>query len=173
MNAHYSLAGKLMQLIAKSWRTLFAAAALIVVSAPMLAAEAFAVKSMEDFLDYQYALREAVESGEGKFAALTPTDRTRLIRAQDEIFRILGSKTSVKRLGERDKRLLYNAQHVVAAIVTSNDDDRSICRSTNDLGSHLGTVQCRTVAEAEAIRVDNRDRYAKLQRCRGAECGPR
>lgn len=158
-----------MQLIAKSWRTLFAAAALIVVSAPMLAAEAFAVKSMEDFLEYQYALRAAVESNEGRFAELAPVDRSKLVRAQDQIFRILDGKTSLKRLSERNRNSLYNAQHVVAAIVTKNDDNRSICRSTSDLGSHLGTVQCRTVAEAEGTRLDNRDRFARLQKCRG-EC---
>lgn len=132
--------------------------------------EPFEVTSLDHFLDYQYALREAVESGEGKFAALAPTERTKLIRAQDEIFRILGGKTSVKRLGDRDKLSLYNAQHVVAAIVTSNDNDRSICRSTSALGSHLATTKCRTVAETETTRLDHRDRYAKLQRCRGSEC---
>jgi len=161
-------AGKLMKNVAKGWQMLLLAAAMTVMSAPMLAAEAFAVTSMEDFLDYQYALREAVESGEGKFAALTPTERTKLIRAQDEIFRILGGKTSVKRLNDRDKTSLYNAQHMVAAIVTSNEDNRSICRNSTELGTHLATVQCRTVADAETVRVENRDRFARLQKCRGA-----
>lgn len=136
-------------------------------------AEPFAVASMDDFLEYQYALRAAVDSGEGKFASLSPSDRTRLLRAQDDIFRILDRKTSVKRLSERDKRVLYNAQHVVAAVVTKNDDDRSVCRSANDLGTHIGSVKCFTVAETEARRIDNRDRFARLQKCKGAECaGP-
>ncbi len=162
-----------MKIFKKGLRLLALAATLMLAGGPLLAAEPFAVASMEDFLDYQYALREAVQSGEGKFAALAPSDRIKLIRAQDEIFRILGGKTSVQRLGERDKRTLYNAQHVVAAIVTKNDDDRSICRSTMDVGSHLAITQCRTVAETDARRVDNRDRYAKLQRCKGAQCaGP-
>ncbi len=135
--------------------------------APATANEAFAVKSMEEFLEYQYALREAVESREGKFATLSPSNRARLIRAQDEIFRILSNKSSVNRLGDRDRRDLYNAQHVVAAIVTANRDERSTCYFESELGTHLRTLQCRTVAESEEMRRDNSQKYAKLQRCKG------
>ncbi len=156
-----------MKIFSRGWRLLALAGTLAFACAPLLATEPFAVTSMEDFLDYQYSLREAVESGEGRFAALAPTDRTKLIRAQNDIFRILDGKTSVKRLNDRDRAALYNAQHVVAAIVTQSDDDRSICRSTSDLGSHIGTYQCRTVADAETTRVENRDRFVQLQKCRG------
>ncbi len=160
-----------MKNVSKGWQTLLLAATLACMGAPTFAAEAFAVKSMDEFLDYQYALRNAVESGEGKFALLEPADRSKLIRAQDEIFQILDGVTSVKRLNNRDQEALYNAQHVVAAIVTKNEDDRSICYSTPDLGTHLATLRCRTVAEAEAMRVDNKDKFARLQRCKGAKCG--
>ncbi len=139
-------------------------------ASPATADEAFEVKSMEEFLEYQYSLREAVESGEGRFSELSGTDRTRLIRAQDEIFRILANKSSVKRLGERDRRDLYNAQHVVAAIVTRNRGDRSICQFESELGSRLQTINCRTVAEAEEMRRDNSRKYGQLQRCKGSEC---
>ena len=147
--------------------TLLLAAVVALAAAPSFAGEAFEVKSMDEFLEYQYALREAVESGEGRFAALSPTDRAKLIRAQDEIFRVLSGESSVKRLGDRDRRDLYNAQHVVAAIVTGNRDDRSTCYFQSDLGTHLQTIRCRTVAETEAIRRDNSRKYGLMQRCRG------
>lgn len=158
-----------MKTVASICTTLLLAAVVALSSAPAFAGEAFAVKSMEEFLEYQYALREAVESGKGRFASMIPTERTKLFRAQDDIFRILADSTSVKRLGDRDRRDLYNAQHVVAAIVTADRDGRSTCHFASDLGTHLRTVQCRTVAESEAIRRDNGRKYAQMQRCRG-EC---
>jgi len=156
-----------MKFVAGICSTLLLAAVVSLSTAPAFAGEAFAVKSMEEFLEYQYALREAVESGEGRFATLSPGERGKLIRAQDEIFRILSDKSSVKRLGDRDRRELYNAQHVVAAIVTRSRDGRSTCHFESDVGTHLQTVQCRTVAESEAVRRDNSRKYAQLQRCRG------
>ncbi len=146
--------------------------AMLSASVPAASGEPFAVKSMEDFLDYQYALRDAVESGKGRFGALPKVERSKLLRAQDEIFRILEGKTSVKRLSERDKKSLYNAQHVVAAIVTGAGDDMSVCRSVNDIGTHLTTVECRTTAEVRATGEDNRERFGKLQQCRGSDCSP-
>lgn len=146
--------------------------AMVSASLPAASGEPFAVKSMEDFLDYQYALRDAVESGKGRFAELAKVDRSKLLRAQDDIFRILDGKTSVKRLSERDKKTLYNAQHVVAAIVTGAGDDMNVCRSVNDIGTHLTTVECRTTAEVRATGEDNRERFGKLQQCRGADCSP-
>ncbi len=161
-----------MNLVRTHWLPSLLAVGMALAPAYAGAEEPYAVKSMDEFLDYQYALREAVESGEGRFASLSPTDRAKLIRAQDEIFRILDGKSSARRLNDRDRRSLYNAQHVVAAVVTQNDDDRSICRNMNDLGTHISTVQCRTVAEVAATRVDNRDRFARLQKCKGSECSP-
>lgn len=141
--------------------------------APANADEPFAVKSLEDFLDYQYALRDAVLSGEGRFGTLAKPDKSKLLQVQDEIFRILDGKSSVRRLSDRDKKLLYNAQHVVAAIVMQSDKDMSVCRHVNEIGTHLATVQCRTTAEMRETRQDNRERFGKLQRCRGTECaGP-
>lgn len=161
-----------MKSVAAACSALLLTLAVGLVPVPSFAGEAFAVKTMEEFLEYQYALREAVESGEGRFATLTPPERSKLIRAQDDIFRILARSTSVKRLSDRERRDLYNAQHVVAAIVTDNRDDRSTCRFASDLGTHLQTVQCRTVAESEAIRRDNSQKYGQIQRCRGSQCGP-
>ena len=82
----------------------------------------------------------------GRFQWVTPEERTKVLKALDEMGRILEGHESISELRETDKVALLNAQEVANAILTkrrgdqANASDRAIAVNMTPILQRLGRV---------------------------------
>ena len=91
-------------------------------------------------------LRGEMEPG-GRFQWVTEPERVRVLKALDEMARILEGHATVAELRETDKVALLNAQEVANAILQKRDRDRVICERRVIVGSHFPQSVCETYGE--------------------------
>ncbi len=109
------------------------------------------VLDVDTFLAYQRTVRDEVTGGR-RFRHLDNETKRKLFRAQDELFGLLDGKESIDDLSEGDKVSVYNAQHVVAAVLADAELDREVCKRERALGSHRVTTTCMTIRERNEMR---------------------
>lgn len=100
------------------------------------------IKDVARFLDYQRDLRADVESK--KFRHIREAQRRELFKAQEQIFTLLDGKRSIEELSHEQQIELYNAQHLIAGIVTDAELDRPICKREKRVGSNRAETVCTT-----------------------------
>ena len=129
---------------------------------------AVVIDDVPKFLDYQRDLRDDLKSP--KFRHIGNTSRRKLIEAQDELFALLQGKRSIEELTHDQKVAVYNAQHLIAGIVTDAELDRPICKREKRVGSNMAQTVCTT-------KRHQQEHYDELQRslraprnCRGPDC---
>ena len=99
----------------------------------------------------------------GRFQWVTDEERTKVLRALDEMGRILEGHESVAELRETDKVALLNAQEVANAILTRRDRDRLICERRVIVGSHFPQSVCETYGEKMTRTEDARKRVREME----------
>jgi hypothetical protein len=105
-------------------------------------APAIVIKDVARFLDYQRDVRDDVESS--KFKHMDESSKERLFAAQDEIFGLLKGRKSIDELSHEQQIELYNAQNLVAGILTDAELDRPVCKREKRVGSNMATTVCTT-----------------------------
>lgn len=108
------------------------------------------IDSVSRFLDQQRDLRDDLKSS--KFRHLRHDQRKRLLAAQDEMFTLLEGKRSVNELSHDEQIELYNAQHLVAGIITDAELDRPICKREKRVGSNMSQTVCTTKRQMDSHR---------------------
>ena len=127
------------------FRTIALAAALLVSGSAFAdnqSSPPVVIRDVGKFLDYQRDLRDDLDSK--KFDHLRATSRQQLLKAQDQIFALLAGKRSVEELSHEQQIELYNAQHLIAGIVTDAELDRPICKREKRVGSNRAETVCTT-----------------------------
>ena len=99
----------------------------------------------------------------GRFQWVTPAERTKVLKALDEMGRILEGHESLAELRETDKVALLNAQEVANAILTMRDKDRLICERRVLVGSHFPQSVCETYGEKMTRTEDARKRVREME----------
>ena len=99
----------------------------------------------------------------GRFQWVTDEERTKVLKALDEMGRILEGHESVAELRETDKVALLNAQEVANAILTMRDKDRLICERRVIVGSHFPQSVCETYGEKMTRTEDARKRVREME----------
>lgn len=126
------------------------------------------IRDVAKFLDYQRDLRDDLESS--KFRHLRESKRREAFEAQDQIFALLRGKRSIEELTHEQQVELYNAQHVVAGIITNAELDRPICKREKRIGSNRSETVC-TTKRSLAAQKREVDRIFKGPRnCAGPDC---
>ena len=105
-------------------------------------ASAVVIDNVPKFLDYQRDLRDDLKKP--KFRHIGSTSRKKLLAAQDELFDLLGGKRSVEELTQEQQIKVYNAQHLIAGIMTNAELDRPICKRERRVGSNMAQTVCTT-----------------------------
>ena len=100
------------------------------------------IKDIAKFLDYQRDLRDDLDTR--KFDHLRAASRQQLMKAQDEVFALLEGRRSVEELSHAEQIELYNAQHLIAGIITDAELDRPICKREKRVGSNRAETVCTT-----------------------------
>lgn len=115
-------------------------------------AQSVVIRDVAKFLDYQRDLRDDVRSS--KFKHMDESSKKELFAAQDEIFRLLQGRKSIEELDHEQQVELYNAQNLVAGILTDAELDRPICKREKRVGSNMATTVCRTKREMNVHKDD-------------------
>lgn len=132
------------------------------------AASAVVIDNVPKFLDHQRDLRDELESP--KFRHIGSTNRQKLLAAQDELFVLLDGKRSVEELTHEQRIKVYNAQHLIAGIITNAELDRPICKREKRVGSNMAQTVCTTKRQKDA-HYDDLQRNMKAPRnCGGPDC---
>jgi hypothetical protein len=126
------------------------------------------IKDVAGFLDHQRQLRD--DLGTRKFRHLGASQRRELLDAQEKVFALLEGKRSIEQLSHEQQIELYNAQHVIASIVSDAELDRPICKREKRIGSNRSETVCTTKRSLAAQRSEV-DRVLKGPRnCGGPDC---
>ena len=115
-----------------------------------------------DFDAFAASLRVEMDPP-GRFQWVTDDERTKVLKALDEMGRILGGHQSVAELRETDKVALLNAQEVANAILTKRDKDRVICERRVVVGSHFPQSVCETYGEKMTRTAEARKRVREME----------
>ena len=99
----------------------------------------------------------------GRFQWVTPEERTKVLKALDEMGRILEGHESISELRETDKVALLNAQEVANAILTKRDRDRLICERRAIVGSRFPQSVCETYGEKMMRTAESRKRIREME----------
>jgi hypothetical protein len=99
----------------------------------------------------------------GRFMWVTDEERVKVLKALDEMGRILEGHESVAELLETEKVALINAQGVANAILTKRDKDRVICERRKIVGSQLPQSVCETYGEKMMRTADARKRIREME----------
>jgi len=115
-----------------------------------------------EFDAFAATLRGEMEPN-GRFEWVTDEERTKVLKALDEMDRILEGHESVAELRETDKVALINAQGVANAILTKRDKDRVICERRVIVGSHFPQSVCETYGEKMTRTAEARKRVREME----------
>ena len=110
------------------------------------------IKDVAKFLDYQRDVRDDVKSS--KFKHMDESSKEKLLAAQDEIFGLLKGRKSIDELTHEQQVELYNAQNLVAGILTDAELDRPVCKREKRVGSNMATTVCTTKRQMDEHRDD-------------------
>ena len=99
----------------------------------------------------------------GRFQWVTDQERTKVLKALDEMGRLLEGHESLAELRETDKVALLNAQEVANAILTKRDNDRLICERRAIVGSRFPQSVCETYGEKMMRTADARKRIREME----------
>ena len=99
----------------------------------------------------------------GRFQWVTPEERVKVLKALDEMGRILEGHESLAELRETEKVALLNAQEVANAILTNRDKDRLICERRVIVGSHFPQSVCETYGEKMTRTEEARKRVREME----------
>ncbi len=148
-----------------------ALAALLVVCGAASADNAPAPVVIEDvakFLDFQRDLRDDVKTS--KFKHMDESSKDKLFAAQNTVFALLKGKRSVDELNPAQQVELFNAQTLIAGIVTDAELDRPVCKREKRVGSNRATTVCTTKRQMEEHRNELQRNMRAPRNCMGAEC---
>jgi hypothetical protein len=99
----------------------------------------------------------------GRFEWVKEDERIKVLKALDEMGRILEGHASVAELRETDKVALINAQEVANAILTKRDKERLICERRKIVGSQMPQSVCETYGEKMMRTADAKKRYREME----------
>ena len=126
------------------------------------------IENVATFLDQQRDIRD--DLGSAKLRHIGSSERKRLLAAQDEMFGLLQGKRSIEQLSHDEQVALYNAQHLVAGILTDAELDRPICKREKRVGSNMAQTVCRTKRQMAQHREDLDRNLRGPRNCAGADC---
>lgn len=136
------------------YRTVIASLCLILAMFAGAPAHASANSSVAERVANQRSLRLSVEQNDGKFARLKAAEKSKLLRAQDQIFAVLDGKSSTADLSDDDLARLQDAETEIAGIVASLDPPASkakvVCSYQARLGSNRKERICRAVDSSDS-----------------------
>ena len=122
--------------------------------------------SMAERVANHRVLRSSVEKQEGKFAALKPGDKSKILRAQDRIFELLEGKSATAELSSADRTRMDNAESEIANLVASLDPPAASakvkCSYEARIGSNRKERICRKVGSSDSMRA--REDFRRLQK---------
>ena len=126
------------------------------------------IRDVAKFLDYQRDLRDDLKSS--KFRHLRESKRQEVFEAQDQMFALLQGKRSIEELSHEQQIELYNAQHLVAGIVTNAELDRPICKREKRIGSNRAETVCTTKRKRDEHYNELQRNLRGTQNCSGPDC---
>ena len=130
------------------------------------AAEPFVTRAKVEpasFMQLVAVLETEMRAG-GRFAWVTPAERSRIDAALERMARILAGKRSLADLGERERVLVFNAQEEVNGILARRDSERLVCERRLLPGSHRKETVCETYGEKMARIKGSRENIERNNR---------
>lgn len=142
----------------------------------MVAFTAFAnAGKLTAILQQQREIREQSEVATGKYVRFEESERARMHRAQDRIFKLLNGVDDIERLAPDKRAELFNALEEVKSVIAQNESDRQVCEREHKLGTTMKVTVCATVAERRNVREGARDWKGEPSICgfrtEGVDCG--
>ncbi len=121
--------------------------------------------SVAERLANQQSLRASVEAGQGKFARLDASNKTRLLRAQHTIFMVLEGKSDNSQLNRSEQTRIDSAETEIAKLVASLDPPAAkakvVCSYEARIGSNRKERVCRKVDSGDSSLA--REQVRKMQ----------
>ena len=128
--------------------------------------------NIPQFLAHQEQLRDDVERST-KFAHLDNESKRRLFGSQDVLFTVLRDKSSIDELSDDERLEVFNAQNVIAAVLSDAEEDRPLCKNAPRLGSHMRNLDCWSKRERELQRGVVQNELRRTRVCTGEFGCPR
>lgn len=107
-------------------------------------------------------VRDQMREG-GRYAHVTPTERTRVDTRLVEMEGLFQKYPAVDQMSDDDKLKMFNYQEEVNAILAHRDSERLICKNVKPIGSNIPVKQCMTAGEIEARRRNDTDYLRRTQ----------
>lgn len=102
----------------------------------------------------QNQIRADVIKGEGRYAALSLSQRSDLLAKQASLMAMIEGKVSTDDLSEAERIKAFNTLEWISATINQEQDDRMVCRRERTIGSNRVTRVCRTVEEERLMKEE-------------------
>ncbi len=120
-----------------------------------------AQNSVGDRVAKHQVLRDSIERGEGKYAEIEAADKSRLMKAQDEIFLVLRGKVGDESLSGDERALVTSRETEIADILSRIDPRKGMVRCSFQarIGSNRKERVCKRIgfeynADAKKVIID-------------------
>lgn len=114
------------------------------------------VLMLDDIRAQQTQIRGDVESGNGRYKDLSPSQRDELLSKQARMLQTIEGKRSTAELNEQQRTEVFNTLEYIEAVVNNADDERMVCERRAVLGSTRKERVCKPASqwrqEREAAR---------------------
>lgn len=110
----------------------------------------------------QQQIRADAQARSGRYAKLSPKQRSELAHQQDRVEELL--RSDVKQttdLNEYDQIALFNSLESIESIINNAEDERMICERHKPTGSKRPVTTCRTAAQRKAEREEAMKDFGK------------
>jgi len=146
-------------------KSLFAFAALCVVSLASLASTDPQQLTIRDIVTQQTQLRAQVAAGKGAFRDLSKREREDLMQRQDRVITVLGGMQTIEDIPPHQRTEIFNDLEWIKSAVTKAEDDRKVCEYTRIAGSNRVQSVCMTAKQQREQRDRARDVLNRGQMC--------
>lgn len=99
----------------------------------------------------------------GRYSAISTVERGRVDARLDQMSSLYANTADIAHMTEAQKYQMLNDQEEVNAILAKRDNDRVICKREIPVGSHIPVNTCRTAAEIEIRRRNDREYLQRLE----------
>src|SRR5687768_3231289 len=106
----------------------------------------------------------------GRFAWVTPAERSRIDTTLERMAGVLAGKRSLADLNDNERVIVFNGQEEVNGILAKRDSERLVCQRRLLPGSHRKETVCETYGEQMARIKGSRENIERnnrrVQACR-------
>jgi hypothetical protein len=141
--------------------------ALIPVSSPSFAQAEQRDLRTSEIAAQQHALRDEINTGSGRYGALSSPTREKILASQDRLFALIDGAATTADLAPEDRKVVFATLDSITAALNDQGEEHVICKREARTGSNYMTRVCRTTRQ---IRDDEAAGHGRLEEAKRSVC---